>query len=361
MHPSQLPSRYKISGKKLTGGGLSKILHCRDENLDREVVIKALQAGIDPSRLIDELSALQDVRSKHVVQIYDVIRDEQGEVLAIVEEYIPGNDLLSHSQINTATDLLKILYQVAEGISDIHRHGRIHRDIKPNNMKLDLEGCLKIYDFGLSRIEGANAQTTSPIGTRGFMAPELYSGGPTGNIEFTRAVDVFAFGAVALFLVKRDIPFDLKRVPPSLKNRPEEYFLPPPYLIPDDVLRCLGACLAYNPNDRPEMAAVRDVIKSHLLADRHNGTVVANAVSHFIDATRRAVKISVPNQGEVSIRYDGRYFLVTEVQGDAFLNNEPMFKNQRLSGSAVIVLGASELGAKRTVLTLDISHPEVTL
>jgi serine/threonine protein kinase len=56
--------------------------------LDRLVVVKSIKSGVDPKRILDELSALQSIRSKHVVQIYDVIWDDDGTVQAIVEEYL---------------------------------------------------------------------------------------------------------------------------------------------------------------------------------------------------------------------------------------------------------------------------------
>jgi len=127
---------------------MSEALLCRDAHLDRPVVVKTLQDGTDPKRILDELAALQAIRSKHVVQLYDVIRDKAGAVVAIVEEYIPGKDLTKAPKPNTPEELLRLIYPIAEGIADVHAHKRVHRDIKRQNMKYDAEGCLKIFDFG---------------------------------------------------------------------------------------------------------------------------------------------------------------------------------------------------------------------
>ena len=70
------------------------------------------------------------MRDKHVVQIYDVIRSDTGEVTAIVEEYLSGNDLTSAPRPQNLEEFLKLVFPIAEGIADIHVHGRVHRDIK---------------------------------------------------------------------------------------------------------------------------------------------------------------------------------------------------------------------------------------
>jgi eukaryotic-like serine/threonine-protein kinase len=74
---------------------MSDTIVCTDLHLERTVIVKTLKPGADSKRILDELAALQAIRSKHVVQIYDVIRDSKGNIEAIVEEYLPGNDLTS--------------------------------------------------------------------------------------------------------------------------------------------------------------------------------------------------------------------------------------------------------------------------
>jgi serine/threonine protein kinase len=214
----RLPPRYVPTGKKFSGGGTSDVIICDDGHLDRTVVVKALKPGVDQRRLLDELAALQAIRSKHVVQIYDIIRDESDTITAIVEEYLPGEDLTRSSVPATVDDFLAMLYPIAEGIADIHAHGRVHHDIKRGNMKYDAEGCLKIFDFGLSRDASKNASTLGLIGTRGFMAPELFRPGADGRVSFTPAVDVYAFGATCLAIARGRIPSDLMQVPPSLPS-----------------------------------------------------------------------------------------------------------------------------------------------
>jgi eukaryotic-like serine/threonine-protein kinase len=125
-----LSERYKKTKKAFDAGGMSDVELYTDVHLERDVVIKTLKDGVDGRRILDELAALQTIRSKHVVQIYDVIKNGKGDVAAVVEEYIPGDDLTSAPKPKTAIEFLKLIYQIVEGIADIHAHNQIHRDIK---------------------------------------------------------------------------------------------------------------------------------------------------------------------------------------------------------------------------------------
>jgi serine/threonine-protein kinase len=116
-----IPPRYVPTGKVLTGG-MGEVLICQDTSLEREVAIKFIQNVGDQRRLFDEIAALQKIRSKHVVQIFDVFLNEVDRRIGIVQEYISGNDLTSFSEKKSISlnEYLKVLYQISSGISDIH-------------------------------------------------------------------------------------------------------------------------------------------------------------------------------------------------------------------------------------------------
>jgi len=158
----KLPARYEPSPTGLNPGGMSDAQICRDVHLDRLVVVKSLAPGIDAGRILDELSALQEIRSKHVVQIYDALRDERGNVAAIVEEYPSGDDLSASPPPTTAEEFIRLIYPIAEGIADIHDHNRVHRDIKPANILINLSGEAKIADFGISAFVDSTLAVARP-------------------------------------------------------------------------------------------------------------------------------------------------------------------------------------------------------
>jgi serine/threonine protein kinase len=103
----KVPARYLPSTTTFSGGGMSDAKLYTDTHLERLVVIKSLKDGTDQKRILDELAALQSIRSKHVVQVYDIIRDDAGAVAAIIEEYIPGADLSSAAAPKDAIEFLK--------------------------------------------------------------------------------------------------------------------------------------------------------------------------------------------------------------------------------------------------------------
>ena len=168
-----LPARYQPSGPAVDGG-MSSVAFCKDQILERQVAVKFLQTTTHRRRMDDELAALLKMRSKHVVQIYDLCKFPD-KCIGIIQEFIDGKDLLESFAPPTSIDsYYRQLWQIASGISDIHAVGVIHRDIKPNNMKVDPEGVIKIFDFGLARDAGPAAATVGFVGTPGLeMAPQI--------------------------------------------------------------------------------------------------------------------------------------------------------------------------------------------
>lgn len=354
-----LPPRYVSSTSSFQNGGMSDATLCTDTHLDRPVLIKRLAPGTDARRLLDEIEALQVIRSKHVVQIYDIIKNARGEITAIVEEYLPGKDLTEVPVPDLADDFMRLLFAMAEGISDIHNHGRVHRDIKRQNMKFDAEGCLKIFDFGLAK-DQSDASTVGAWGTPGYMAPELFEQSAGGRTIFTAAIDTFAFGATALAVAKGSIPKELRAMPPSLPVASADFATVRPHL-PDEIISALNSCLDRIPARRPDMRNVAKLVGQYLLRDRHRALLSSNGKNYHLDKDKREIRLSVKDQGSLAIKYDGLRFVVDGAQGHIAINNVAAVSGAVLPGSCVIVLGPAELGPRRTNITVDVSHPEVVL
>ena len=327
-----------------------------DSILDRKVAIKRISATAHRRRILDELAALLKMRSKHVVQVYDILTFENGD-LGIVQEFIEGHDLFATvARPASAAEYYKRLWQIAAGISDIHALDVIHRDIKPNNMKTDPEGVIKIFDFGLARDDGPGASTVGFVGSRGFAAPELYA----GAIRFTPAVDTYAFGATALFLGTGSLPANLMDMPPS--PDPAGHFSSVPLGLAPEVLAALDACLAPDPAARPAMSEVRDLLARHVLHDRHQALVVFEGRESRLSATTRTVDLNLPTVGQIRVRYDGLDFLVESVSGEVLINNSAVAAGQAIPGSCVVSLGGPlRRTNERKFITFDISHPEIVL
>src|SRR6266403_1976158 len=157
MIPSGKISHYEI-GAKLGEGGMGVVYKAWDTKLPRFVALKFL-----PAHLADS--------SEHLARFHQ-------EARAI--------SALNHPNIAT-------IYEIDEALAHAHKHGVIHRDIKPGNMLFTEAGSLKVTDFGLAKlVEGtAITQTASVLGTPAAMSPEQAQG-----LEVDERSDIFSAGVV---------------------------------------------------------------------------------------------------------------------------------------------------------------------
>lgn len=294
-----IAGRYEPTGATASGG-MGEVIECTDLHLKRKVIVKRLQVGVAERRLLDEQKALAKVRSKHVVQLYDIVdlNDRVRGEKAIVIEYIDGQNLQIASY-KSDRQYLKILWQIACGLRDIHAAGVIHRDIKPQNIRLDTEGVVKIIDFGLARSK-ADAKTSGAIGTPAYMAPELWG---HNTVSFDQAIDVYAFGVTAMALLTSKLPNALATMPPG------DVSLASASAIlngaPSDVIDAIHACLRRDSTKRPSMQDVQAILARQLLKDQHRALAVMNGQLHLLDQTNRTMNLKLGTVASISIVYDG--------------------------------------------------------
>lgn len=350
-----IPDRYRPTGQKLPGG-MGEVAVFNDRNLDRDVAIKILKDITDLTRVFDEIVALQQIRSMHVVEIYDVIYGSDNGEIAIVEEYLPGNDLFGIRAFSGTEDYLRTLYQIASGIADIHKYGVIHRDIKPNNIKFGQNGIIKIFDFGLSRFMGSSAETIGFKGTVGFAAPELYD---AGRVRFTTSVDTYAFAALAWHLSQKSFPDSFGKIPPKMPA--ELDFRTMKVRVPDEIAELLTQAVDEESEMRPLMSDIRDALGRHLLSGRHRALMVADDSVYEFRKVGQTVDLEIKSAGKIAIRYDGLRFETVSVRGDVTVNDAAIKKGYVFEGSNLITIGGKKKESQRTYITFDVSHPEVVL
>jgi len=348
--------RYKRLATK-DMGGFGKTIEYLDSHLERRIIKKKLIGLKGAKRLLDEIKALQVAKSKNVVQIYDVNISDRIDEIAIYEECLPGSDLMGFkADDSNAEEYLKVLYQLACGLSDIHSCGIVHRDFKPNNVKYDEEQILKIFDFGLAKIGDLPTSTVGLAGTAGFMAPELFHSPPV----IDKPIDCYSYGVTAFFFLLGKCPNCSmpKPIPRALKD--SEGILN--YIsLSKEMGKLLNRCLEVDPSKRPTMNEIRDRLEKEILYEKHRASVILDNKIYYLNKANKSVKISRGTGLSAQIKYNGYQFIIFNAIGDVYVNNFKVDGKYELPGSSVIALGGPELRWERSFATFDISHPEVII
>jgi beta-lactam-binding protein with PASTA domain/tRNA A-37 threonylcarbamoyl transferase component Bud32 len=254
--------RYRIV-RKLGAGGMANVYLAEDEVLGRRVAIKILNdrhAGDDQfvERFRREAKNAASLSHPNIVSIYD--RGEAEGTYYIAMEYLDGRSLKElivargPAPVHLAIDYAR---QILAAIRFAHRHGIVHRDIKPHNVLVDAEGRLKVTDFGIARA-GASQMTEagSIIGTAQYLSPEQAKGAPVDQTS-----DLYSLGVVLYELLTGVVPFSgetpVEIAMKHLSSPPE-----PPSTkraeIPRELDLVVLRALAKDPDDRYQSAEEMD-------------------------------------------------------------------------------------------------------
>jgi eukaryotic-like serine/threonine-protein kinase len=345
-----LPSRYKPTGQAFSGGqGVVTIW--ADTWLDRKVAVKVLATSGIGGSLRNEAALLAAIRSKHVVELFEINQDPSSSKDYLIMEFVDGGDLDRYTP-KDSKDLLLTLFQIASGVADIHVANCVHRDLKPQNLKRDQADVIKIIDFGIGGPNPVN--TSSGRGTDGYRAPEFFS----IPITIGQPADVYALGVIAHEFCFGSIHPHLYQYPPS----------PPPSLasarigsaksrLPEEVVQVLDKCLLPNASERPTAANVKLVLAKHLLKNQHIAEFFFNNKIHSASRSSPQFQISASN-GSFKVSYTGVDFIVSDITGDVFVNGVKAVNGMTLPNSCVIGIGTDQ---DRAFIPFNVSHPEVVL
>ncbi|GAA3435601.1 Stk1 family PASTA domain-containing Ser/Thr kinase [Kutzneria kofuensis] len=213
--PRLLSNRYEL-GETLGYGGMSEVHKGRDVRLGRDVAVKVLRADLarDPQfqeRFRREAQNAAALNHPAIVAVYDTgeTKTEYGPLPYIVMEYVDGRtlrDIIKTQGPLSGKRAMEVMADVCAALDFSHRHGIIHRDVKPANVMITKTGAVKVMDFGIARAihdgQAAVTQTAAVIGTAQYLSPEQ----ARGEAVDARS-DVYAAGCVLFELMTGQPPF----------------------------------------------------------------------------------------------------------------------------------------------------------
>jgi pimeloyl-ACP methyl ester carboxylesterase len=242
---------YRIV-EHLDSGGMGHIHRAVDMRLERSVAIKVAVGRVEgeAARTLQEARALAALNHVNVVTVYELgVHDGRPY---IVMELLRGETLRAriHRSPPSLAETLRWSCDVLRGMTAAHNAGIVHLDLKPENLFLTADGTLKILDFGVARLVGADQGSERVVaGTVAYMAPEQIAPGP---VDFR--ADLFAFGVILHELTTGRHPFKKATVDETAAALADGRHEPNAEIPDAEVEAVVRACLAHDPAARPGSA-----------------------------------------------------------------------------------------------------------
>jgi eukaryotic-like serine/threonine-protein kinase len=266
-------------------GGMGVVYKARHRTLGRLAALKMILSAEHASRaelcrFQAEAEAVGQLRHPNIVQIYEVDEADGNPYFAL--EFVEGGTLSARisQQPLPARQAAELVEALARAIHVAHQAGILHRDLKPGNILLDLDGVPKIADFGLAKRMDADADhntgTGSILGTPAYMAPEQAEG---KNRGLGPGVDIYALGSVLYHMLTGRPPFVGETVLDTLQHVKNDDPIPPGRLrprVPHDLEVICMKCLQKEPRKR--YASAQD-LADDLARFLHNRPIRARSIN----------------------------------------------------------------------------------
>jgi len=319
MAKTVLNDRYEL-GEEVGKGGMAITYRARDTLLNRTVAVKVMreQFSSDPAfieRFRREAQAAANLSHENIAGIYDTGAD--GGRHYIVMEFVEGENLeqrLRREGPLSPLAAIEIALQVVAALDAAHRHGIVHRDVKPHNVLVNSEGKVKVTDFGIAKAISASSQTETGliIGSVHYFSPEQARGDPTGPQS-----DLYSLGVVLFEALTGRRPFEgSNAVAIAHKQIYEQPPLPSEHRpdLPEElesiVVRCLEKSLARRYASAAELKGHLDNARERLIGREQRGRRAAAPLRR-----RRSQRLAWAGVTlAVAALAGGAYFLVWQRQ-----------------------------------------------
>jgi eukaryotic-like serine/threonine-protein kinase len=257
-----IADRYEVD-RLLGRGGMSSVYKAHDTLLERNVALKILhERHLEDDEYVErfrrEARVVAQLSHPNIVTVID--RGEADGKPFIVFEYVDGqtlDELVGKRGALPVAEALEIAIAIARGLAFAHRHGLVHRDVKPQNILLNGDRRPKVTDFGIARsldVKKGVTQTGTVLGTSNYIAPEQASG-DGASVQS----DVYSLGVVLFELLTGGVPFvgeSFVTVAMQHINEPAPNVASRQRGVPSRVAAAVDRALAKSPRDRfPTMDA----------------------------------------------------------------------------------------------------------
>jgi serine/threonine-protein kinase len=199
----QIIGKYKIL-QTIGSGGFGTVYLAEDTWIDKRVALKVPhKQSVDFGELLREPRLLATLNHPNIVAI--LTAEKQENVFFIVMEFVPGETLETIIARDGALDLSRALdytCQICNAVDHAHRHGVLHRDLRPSNVLVADRGLVKVADFGTSRFLEIAAHGTTVIGSPPYMAPEQFRG------QAVFASDIYSLGVTMYQMLTGGLPYE---------------------------------------------------------------------------------------------------------------------------------------------------------
>ena len=248
-----IAERYEILGKIGTGG-MADVYKAKDHKLNRFVAVKVLKPEFREDttfirKFKSEAQAAAVLTHPNIVNVFDV-GDDNG-VYYIVMELIEGitlKEYISKKGKLSVKEATSIAIQVSMGLEAAHSHGIVHRDVKPQNIIISMDGKVKVTDFGIARAASSNTISSNVMGSVHYSSPEQVRGGYSDEKS-----DIYSLGITMFEMLTGRVPFNGETtVAIAIKHIQEEMPSPKEFVpeIPSSVASIVLKCCQKSPDRR---------------------------------------------------------------------------------------------------------------
>ncbi|MCJ7526221.1 MAG: serine/threonine-protein kinase, partial [Candidatus Aminicenantes bacterium] len=305
---SKIISHYKII-EELGRGGMGVVYKAEDTKLKRTVALKFLPPELTKDanakqRFLHEARATAALNHANIITVYE-INEHEGQVF-IAMEHVEGKTLKEVISVGTGRDLslpitshplpitqvTDIATQIAKGLAAAHAKGIVHRDIKPANIFITKDNMVKVLDFGIAKLAGAQTKLTktgTTMGTAAYMSPEQTTGK-----EVDQRTDIWSLGVILYEMLSGETPFKgeyMQAVVYAIINEEPKPLAQIRKGLPSGLEHIVGQSLAKNPKDRyqgipdilEDLAAVAEGLKPLKAKPRPDQPEKSIAVLPFIN------------------------------------------------------------------------------